>query len=105
MWRSSRLGRDRISCNKSCPKSLEELTPEHLTEDHMVTFVSTFGSWFASNQLDKLHGSGVLFPQSKVTYFKSVKKGLARLFPHHSLLTGRDDKWWLDILERFTRDA
>ena len=33
------------------------------------------------------------------------EKGLACLFPHHSLLTGRDDKWWLDTLDRFTRDA
>ena len=44
LWLSNCLGRDLISYNKSYPKSLKELTPEHVTEDHMVAFVSTFGS-------------------------------------------------------------
>ena len=105
VWLSNRLGMDLISHNKIYPTSLDKLTPSHVTEDHMIAFVSTFGSWFACNPLEKLHGTGLLYPTSKITYFKSVKKGLARLFPHHSLLSGRDDKWWLDIVDRFTRDA
>ena len=105
-WLSSELGKDLISYNKSYPESLDSVTYEHLHEDHLVPFVSTFASWMASNELPKLRGVGNLNKGSKETYFKAVKQGLARRYPLHPLLRhGADSKWWIDILDRFSRDS
>lgn len=102
MWLSNCLGTDLISSNKSYAKSLEEPTPEHRVEDHMVAFVSTFAPWFALNPLDKLRGTGVLSPESKILFCKSAKKGLARRFPEPPLLICGDGKWGHDVLKRFS---
>ena len=105
-WLSGELGTDLISCNKSYPPSLDQVTYEHLHEDHLLPFISKFANWMASNELPKLRGEGNLNKNTKGTYFKAVKQGLFRRYPlHPRLRNGADSRWWQDILDRFGRDA
>ena len=105
-WLSNELGKHLISYNRSYPESLDDVTYDHLYGDHLVPFVSTFASWMASNELPKLRGGGNLNKNSKETYFKAVKQGLSRQYPHHPLLRMTvDTRWWQEILDWFGRDS
>ena len=91
--------------NKSYPDSVAKLAPHRLTKNHTEAMISSFGLWLALNLLKKMRGGGLLDQKPKLTYFKTTKGGLTRQFLEHPLLRGRHDKWWIDILNRFTRDA
>ena len=104
-WLSGRLGSDLLSANKSYPDSVHKLTSFRLSENHMEVMISSFGSWLARNPLDKIKGTGVLDPSTKLVYFKATKGALKKRFPDHPLLKNKDDTWWTDILARFNRDA
>ena len=106
LWLSNKLGKHLISFNHSYPKTLEKVTYAHLTQDHMMPFVSHVASWFTSNELPKLRGEGNLVRSAKKTYFKAVKQALASRYPLQPLFRmTANTKWWQDILDRFGRDS
>ena len=39
-----------VHINTNYPTSLDDMTEEHLEEEHLVTFLNSVGLWLASNQ-------------------------------------------------------
>jgi hypothetical protein len=64
-WLTNELGLDVVTPNQSYPNSLADVTMDNIHGDHLIPFVSSFASFFANNALSKLHGQGLLEPNSK----------------------------------------
>lgn len=98
------LGPDFVHPNIFWPTPLDDLTLKHIKGDHVITFCTQFGAWFARNQF-LAQGRGLtkkLEPSSKLTHFKTLKMLLSKKIRGHPYLTSTQDKWWTDIVTRFS---
>ena len=94
-----------VHINTNYPTSLDEMTEEHLEEEHLILFLNSVGLWLASNQfMTRLHDW--LGVKTKMEYYDGMKFVLKEKFPRHTyfhptLLT----EWAADLRKKFKTHA
>ena len=72
-----------VHINTNYPTSLDDMTEEHLEEEHLILFLNSVGLWLASNQfMTRLHDW--LGVKTKMEYYDGMKFVLKEKFPRHT---------------------
>ena len=105
-WLGSSLGPDYVHPNLHWPTSLDALTLTHIEGDHLLSFCTEFGAWFARNQFETRQKGTTqnMLPSSKLTFFKTMKNTLSKMISGHPYLTSTQDRWWTEIIAAFSRE-